>query len=170
MDQDGNRPVGGRRGNSTDGGTGIDGLRRLRAGLTLAGVLIACLLPAPAGAAVVTIGTPTASFAAGQSSAGCNCTQYQLTAPAGYVETVPAAGVIIGWRVAGTGTLTLEALRTGSDGQLSIVGQSTSGQTASTGAFPSSPPTSPSSPATRSASICPGRIPRSTTPGRCPTP
>jgi len=105
-------------------------------GVTLAGILIACLLPSAAGAAIVTIGTPTASFAAGQSSAGCNCTQYQLTAPAGYVETAPAAGVIIGWRVAGAGTLTLEALRTASDGTLSIVGQSTGGQTASTGGFP----------------------------------
>jgi hypothetical protein len=121
MERDGKRPVGGRRG--------------LRAAVTVVGLLIACVLAASAGAAVVTIGTPTASFVAGQSSAGCNCTQYQLTAPPGYVETVPAAGVIIGWRVAGTGTLTLEALRTASDGQLSIVGLSTPGQTASTGAF-----------------------------------
>jgi len=117
----------------------VAGRPGLRAGVTLAGTLIACLLPSAAGAAVVTIGTPTASFAAGQSSAGCNCTQYQLSAPAGYVETAPAAGVIVGWRVAGGGTLTLEALRTDSGGQLSIVGQSTGGQTASTGGSPIQP-------------------------------
>jgi len=105
--------------------------------LTLVVCLTACVwLPATAGAEVVTIGTPTAAFAAGQSSAGCNCTQYQLAAPTGYTERAPAAGVIIDWRVLGTGTLTLEALRTAADGSLSVIGESAAGQSASSGAVP----------------------------------
>jgi hypothetical protein len=126
MDRQRDRPAGGPRG--------------LRAGVTFAATLIACALPASAGATVVTIGTPTASFAVGQSSAGCNCTQYQATAPAGYVETAPAAGVITGWRVAGAGTLTLEVIRTAADGSLSIVGESAGGQSASTGTISPSQP------------------------------
>jgi hypothetical protein len=116
------------------------GRRRLRTGIALAVTLLLGLIPASAGATVVTIGTPTASFAVGQSSAGCNCTQYQATAPAGYVETAPAAGVITGWRVAGAGTLTLEVLRRAADGSLSIVGESTGGQSASTGTVSASQP------------------------------
>jgi hypothetical protein len=105
----------------------------LRAGVAWAATLAVCLLmPAAAGAEVVTIGTPTAKFVAGQSTAGCNCSQYQLTAPAGFTETAPADGVIIDWRVIGAGTLTLEALRTAADGSLSIVGES-GGQTSAGG-------------------------------------
>jgi hypothetical protein len=126
MDGEADRQVGGRGG--------------LRAALTLALSLIGCLsLPAIAAGEVVTIGTPTAAFAAGQSSAGCNCTQYQLTAPAAYTEKVPAAGVIIDWRVLGSGTLTLEALRTAADGSLSVIGEGGGGQYASTGGIPAQP-------------------------------
>jgi IPT/TIG domain-containing protein len=118
----------------------LGGRRALRAGVTLAATLtLGLLLPAAAGATVVTIGTPTGSFSYGQNSAGCNCTQYQLTAPAGYVETAPAAGVITAWRVAGAGTLTLEVLRTAADGSLSIVGESGGGSSASTGGVPAQP-------------------------------
>jgi hypothetical protein len=126
MDTERDRPPGGRR--------------RLPVGIALVATLILGLIPAIAGATVVTIGTPTASFAVGESSAGCNCTQYQATAPAGYVEAAPAAGVITGWRVAGTGTLTLEVVRTAADGSLSIVGESTGGQSASTGTVAPSQP------------------------------
>jgi hypothetical protein len=137
MDTDVNRLVGGRRrirAGAAPGGR----QRRRRAGVGLLATLSAGLLLAGTAAAeTVTIGTPTADFGptgSVESSSGCNnCTQYQLSTQNPLaVETVPADGVITGWRVSGGGTLTLEVLRPGADGTLSNVGGS-GGQTASSG-------------------------------------
>jgi hypothetical protein len=119
MDGTAGRLVGGKRGR----GAGV------ALALSLAAILLA---PATGSAEVVTIGTPTAEFGTGQSSAACNCTQYQVSSPAQVVETVPANGVIVDWRVAGSGTLTLEALHP-SGGVLSIVGESGPGEVAASG-------------------------------------
>jgi hypothetical protein len=120
----------------------VGGRGAMRAAVTLALSLIACgAVPALAAAEVVTIGTPTAEFGTSQMSAACNaCTQYQDLAPAdappGLVETAPADGVIIDWRVAGTGTFTLEAIRTAADGSQSIVGESGGAASSGSGTTP----------------------------------
>ncbi|HWH10508.1 MAG TPA: IPT/TIG domain-containing protein [Solirubrobacteraceae bacterium] len=122
MDGKPDRPAGGRAG--------------LRAGLAWAATVVAGLLmPVAAHAEVVTIGTPVADFATTESGQGCApaCTVYQLTTPVGLIETAPAAGVIIDWRVLGSGTLTLETLRPTADGSLSVVGSSAGAQSVSTG-------------------------------------
>jgi hypothetical protein len=119
----------------------------LRAGLAVAAsLLVGLLMPALAGAEIVTIGTPTADFGTANGEASCTCTQYQLTAggssapswsdpaPTGLTEAVPAAGVIIDWRVSGSGSLALVAL---DPADLSVVGETAGGQSTTSGnSFP----------------------------------
>jgi hypothetical protein len=116
----------------------VGGRAGLRTALAMVAGLIGCLsMSATAGAETVTIGTPTASFIGTNSEYSCTCTQYQLVA-AGQTEAVPADGVIIGWRVQGNGTLTLQALRPSSGG-LSVVGSSSPGQSATGSGVPARP-------------------------------
>jgi hypothetical protein len=101
-------------------GRGRRRARRLPAAAALV-LLGGGVLPSGALAARVTIGTPTSSFGTGMSLSSCSsCTQFQLTAPDSPLS-VPAAGHITAWHVAGAGPLALRVLRPSPAGLVPVV-------------------------------------------------